>query len=122
MTRRPIRRRQDQELGEQLERERLDHGIVTSEAGRRCSAHRHQSNEQHIDGNVIGRERQHQAREANPRALIQMATGAGKTLTACAFTYRLIKYAGARNVHQDAADLRRSARDGGDLIDVVRSA
>lgn len=27
-----------------------------------------------------------------------MATGAGKTLTACAFTYRLIKHAGARNV------------------------
>ncbi|MDQ6656253.1 MAG: DEAD/DEAH box helicase family protein, partial [Verrucomicrobiota bacterium] len=36
--------------------------------------------------------------EARPRALIQMATGAGKTLTACAFTYRLIKHAGARNV------------------------
>ncbi len=34
--------------------------------------------------------------EAQPRALIQMATGAGKTLTACAFTYRLIKHAGAR--------------------------
>jgi type I restriction enzyme R subunit len=33
-----------------------------------------------------------------PRALIQMATGAGKTFTACAFTYRLIKYAGARRV------------------------
>ncbi len=28
--------------------------------------------------------------EAHPRALIQMATGAGKTYTACAFTYRLI--------------------------------
>jgi type I restriction enzyme R subunit len=33
--------------------------------------------------------------KANPRALIQMATGAGKTFTACAFTYRLIKHAGA---------------------------
>ena len=32
------------------------------------------------------------------RALIQMATGAGKTFTACAFTYRLVKYAGARRV------------------------
>ena len=32
------------------------------------------------------------------RALIQMATGAGKTYTACAFTYRLIKFAGARRV------------------------
>jgi hypothetical protein len=31
--------------------------------------------------------------EAQPRALIQMATGAGKALTACAFTYRLIKHA-----------------------------
>ena len=35
---------------------------------------------------------------ANPRALIQMATGAGKTFTACAFIYRLIKHAGARRV------------------------
>jgi len=33
-----------------------------------------------------------------PRALIQMATGAGKTYTACAFVYRLIKFAGARRV------------------------
>src|SRR5947208_11459826 len=49
--------------------------------------------------------------EANPRALIQMATGAGKTLTACAFTYRLIKYAGARNVLflVDRANLGRQA-------------
>jgi type I restriction enzyme R subunit len=31
-----------------------------------------------------------------PRALL--ATGAGKTYTACAFTYRLIKFAGARRV------------------------
>jgi type I restriction enzyme R subunit len=29
-----------------------------------------------------------------PRSLIQMATGAGKTFTACAFIYRLIKFAG----------------------------
>lgn len=35
---------------------------------------------------------------ARPRALIQMATGAGKTYTACAFIYRLIKHAGARRV------------------------
>ncbi|MGH8750466.1 MAG: DEAD/DEAH box helicase family protein [Burkholderiales bacterium] len=33
-----------------------------------------------------------------PRALIQMATGAGKTYTACAFTYRLVKHANARRV------------------------
>src|SRR5574341_1380467 len=37
--------------------------------------------------------------EANkPRALIQMATGSGKTFTAVNFTYRLIKNAGARLV------------------------
>ncbi len=33
-----------------------------------------------------------------PRALIQMATGSGKTFTAIGFIYRLIKYAGARRV------------------------
>ena len=33
-----------------------------------------------------------------PRALIQMATGSGKTYTAVNFTYRLVKYAGARRV------------------------
>ena len=33
-----------------------------------------------------------------PRALIQMATGSGKTFTAVNFTYRLIKNAGARRV------------------------
>jgi type I restriction enzyme R subunit len=49
--------------------------------------------------------------EAKPRALIQMATGAGKTYTACAFTYRLIKYAGARRVLflVDRANLGRQA-------------
>jgi len=46
-----------------------------------------------------------------PRALIQMATGAGKTYTACSFTYRLIKYAGARRVLflVDRANLGRQA-------------
>ena len=34
----------------------------------------------------------------HPRALIQMATGAGKTFTACTFVYRLLKYAHARRV------------------------
>jgi type I restriction enzyme, R subunit len=34
----------------------------------------------------------------DPRALVQMATGAGKTYLACTFVYRLIKYAGARRV------------------------
>lgn len=33
-----------------------------------------------------------------PRALIQMATGAGKTFTACHFVYRLIKNAGAKRI------------------------
>lgn len=36
--------------------------------------------------------------EARPRALIQMATGSGKTYTAVAFLYRLVKYANARRV------------------------
>ena len=45
------------------------------------------------------------------RALIQMATGAGKTYTACAFTYRLIKHAGAKRVLflVDRANLGRQA-------------
>ena len=33
---------------------------------------------------------------ARPRALIQMATGSGKTFTACNLVYRLIKHAGAK--------------------------
>lgn len=33
-----------------------------------------------------------------PRALIQMATGAGKTFTACTFVYRLLKYVDAKRV------------------------
>lgn len=36
--------------------------------------------------------------EDRPRALIQLATGAGKTFTACSFAYRLIKHAGARRI------------------------
>jgi type I restriction enzyme R subunit len=34
----------------------------------------------------------------DPRALVQMATGAGKTYLACIFIYRLIKYAGAGRI------------------------
>jgi type I restriction enzyme, R subunit len=47
-----------------------------------------------------------------PRSLIQMATGAGKTYTACAFTYRLIKHAGAKRVLflVDRANLGRQAK------------
>ncbi len=33
-----------------------------------------------------------------PRALIQLATGAGKTFTACSFAYRLIKHGGAKRI------------------------
>ncbi len=36
--------------------------------------------------------------QAKPRALIQMATGSGKTFTACNLVYRLIKHAGAKRV------------------------
>ena len=36
--------------------------------------------------------------EDRPRALIQMATGSGKTFTAVSFIYRLIKFAGAKRV------------------------
>ena len=36
--------------------------------------------------------------KGRPRALIQMATGSGKTYTAVNFIYRLVKYAGARRV------------------------
>ncbi|MBK8163556.1 MAG: DEAD/DEAH box helicase family protein [Gammaproteobacteria bacterium] len=37
-------------------------------------------------------------KENRPRALIQMATGSGKTFTAISFIYRLIKFAGAKRV------------------------
>jgi type I restriction enzyme R subunit len=36
--------------------------------------------------------------EGRPRSLIQMASGGGKTFTACNFSYRLIKHAGAQRV------------------------
>ncbi len=36
--------------------------------------------------------------EAHPRALIQMATGAGKTYTSCAFVHRLIRHGGAKRI------------------------
>jgi type I restriction enzyme R subunit len=37
-------------------------------------------------------------KENRPRALIQMATGSGKTFTSISFVYRLIKFAGARRI------------------------
>ncbi|KUK53797.1 MAG: Type I site-specific deoxyribonuclease [Desulfotomaculum sp. 46_296] len=36
--------------------------------------------------------------DAKPRALIQMATGSGKTFTAVSFVYRLIKFANAKRI------------------------
>ena len=36
--------------------------------------------------------------QGKPRALIQMASGGGKTFTACEFIYRLIKYGGAHRI------------------------
>jgi type I restriction enzyme R subunit len=38
--------------------------------------------------------------EAKPRALIQMASGGGKTFTAVSFVYRLIKFANARRIQR----------------------
>ncbi|WP_418222938.1 type I restriction-modification enzyme R subunit C-terminal domain-containing protein [Clostridium isatidis] len=37
-------------------------------------------------------------KENRPRALIQMATGSGKTFTAITFIYRLLKFAGAKRI------------------------
>lgn len=50
-------------------------------------------------------------RHGRRRALIQMATGAGKTYTACNFIYRLIKFTGARRILflVDRANLGRQA-------------
>jgi len=36
--------------------------------------------------------------QARPRSLIQMATGAGKTFTACSFSWRLLKHANAERI------------------------
>lgn len=41
---------------------------------------------------------EHSFSENRPRALIQMATGAGKTFTAITSVYRLLKYAGAKRI------------------------
>ena len=37
-------------------------------------------------------------KDNRPKALIQMATGAGKTFTACTFVYRLLKHANAKRI------------------------
>tara|TARA_R110002072_G_scaffold182916_2_gene339162 strand:+ start:734 stop:3475 length:2742 start_codon:yes stop_codon:yes gene_type:complete len=41
---------------------------------------------------------EHSFSAAKPRSLIQMATGAGKTFTACTFSWRLLKHAGAKRI------------------------
>lgn len=41
---------------------------------------------------------EHSFKKNRPKALIQMATGAGKTFTATTFIYRLLKFAGAKRV------------------------
>ena len=50
-------------------------------------------------------------KQNKPRALIQMATGSGKTYTAVTFIYRLIKFAGAKRIlfMVDRANLGRQA-------------
>ena len=50
--------------------------------------------------------------DAHPRALIQMATGAGKTYTACTSIYRLIRFAGAKRILflVDRSNLGRQAK------------
>ena len=47
------------------------------------------------------------------RALVQMATGAGKTFTACTLSYRLLAHAGFRRILflADRANLVRQKRD-----------
>ena len=44
------------------------------------------------------RKLEHSLADNRPKALIQMATGSGKSRTACASCYRLVKYAGARRI------------------------
>ena len=41
---------------------------------------------------------EHSFKKNRPKALIQMATGAGKTFTACTFVYRLLKHADAKRI------------------------
>jgi type I restriction enzyme R subunit len=51
--------------------------------------------------------------ENRPRALVQMATGAGKTFTACTLSYRLLAHIGFKRVLflADRANLVRQTRD-----------
>lgn len=56
---------------------------------------------------------EHSMARNHPRALVQMATGAGKTFTACTLSYRLLAHAGFRRVLflADRANLVRQTRD-----------
>lgn len=51
--------------------------------------------------------------QSKPRALVQMATGAGKTFTACTLSYRLLAHAGFKRILflADRANLVRQTRD-----------
>lgn len=51
--------------------------------------------------------------ENHPRSLVQMATGAGKTFTACTLSYRLLAHAGFKRILflADRANLVRQTRD-----------
>ncbi|MEN6336779.1 MAG: DEAD/DEAH box helicase family protein [Phycisphaerales bacterium] len=44
------------------------------------------------------RKLEHSLADNRPKSLIQMATGSGKSRTACAACYRLVKFAGARRI------------------------
>ena len=52
-------------------------------------------------------------RQNRPRALVQMATGAGKTFTACTLSYRLLAHAEFKRILflADRANLVRQTRD-----------
>jgi type I restriction enzyme R subunit len=56
---------------------------------------------------------EHSMAQNRPRALVQMATGAGKTFTACTLSYRLLANAGFKRILflADRANLVRQTRD-----------
>src|SRR5215472_2395239 len=63
-------------------------------------------------------------RENRPRALIQMATGSGKTYTAATLAYRLIEYSGAGRVLflVDRRNLGRQAKGEFQRFDIPGSS
>ncbi len=62
---------------------------------------------------VAIRNLEHSFGDAHPRALIQMATGSGKTFTAVNVAYRLLKFAGAKRILflVDRGNLGRQTED-----------